>query len=374
MSYLKLSKLALVAVLIGSWTAGPAGIAGTGAAASAHTVVANGLVQAGHQGAPRSGIPQASLPCGELQNVQGPSTWWNESQSPTQWEQLSGYYTVSQTNGGTFYAPCSSQILVTCTPSPICPGNIGSEHSQIEALKANPGCKRCYAIAQPGYVDVGIYRVTPKGKLTRVATLSTGSYVPMGLAETNDGMLYVSAVPPSPSGSPLILAYARGATVPSATYTDPAAGENAIAIAVDSKDNVFLAFPAVQGSDTNVQIDELPKGASEPVPFAWFWGGEPGGITVTEKDNVIVSCWGPSGGEILTFTAQGNLRFLSGVAGFPGSLSLGKSDKTLTVVDPANDVISTYAYPQGTPITSLPFTDQYGDALIPTSVAPARES
>jgi hypothetical protein len=373
MSYLKLSKLALVAVLIASWTAGPAGLAGTGAAASAHAIVAH--AQAGHRGAPRSGIPQAALPCGELQNVQGPATWWNESQSPTQWEELTGYYTVSQTNGGTFYAPCSSQILVTCTPSPTCPGYLGNEHSQIEATKAYNRCKHCYAIAQSAQAEVGIFSMKPKGKPTQVATLNTGGYLPMGLAVTKDGTLFVSTIPAGPSGSPVILAYARGATVPTATYTDPAAGQNAIAIAVDGKDNVFLSFPTVEGSQTGLQIDELHKGSSNPIQFALSFSGQPGGITVTEKGNVIVACTAAPVGEILTLSPQGSLLDAFGVAGSPGSISLGKADKTLTVVDSTNDVISTYAYPAGgTPLVSLPFTDQYGDKFIPTSVAPALNS
>jgi hypothetical protein len=214
----------------------------------------------------------------------------------------------------------------------------------------------------------------PKGKPTRVATLSTGSYVPMGLAETNDGVLYVSAIPPSPSGSPIILAYARGATEPSAAYTDPAAGQNAIAIAVDRNDNVYLSFPTFEGSQTGLQIDELHKGSSNPIQFALSFNAQPGGITVTEKGNVIVACTAASGGEILILSPQGSLLDAFGVAGFPGSVSLGNADKTLTVVDSTNDMISTYAYPAGTPLVSLPFTDQYGDKFIPTSAAPALKS
>jgi hypothetical protein len=289
MSYLNLSKLALVAVLIGSWTAGPAGLAGTGAAASAHAIAAHAQPPA-LRGAPHSGIPQQELPCSGLPNVQGPATWWNESQSPTQWEEFTGYYTVSQTNQGTFYEPCGIQASITCPPSPACPGNIGNDHSQIEPMKTYTGCTRCYVVAEFAGASLAIYNLKPKGKPILKATLSSEGYLPVGLAVAEDDTIFASAISANPSGGSLVLAYAKGATNPTATFADPAVGENAAAIAVDSKDDLFLSFPVIAGSQTNLQIDEFPKGSGKPHPFASVVCAQPGGMTVTEKGNVIVAC------------------------------------------------------------------------------------
>jgi hypothetical protein len=242
-------------------------------------------------------------------------------------------------------------------------------------MKTYTGCTRCYVVAEFAGASLAIYNLKPKGKPILKATLSSEGYLPVGLAVAEDDTIFASAISANPSGGSLVLAYAKGATSPTATFADPAVGENAAAIAVDSKDDLFLSFPVIAGSQTNLQIDEFPKGSGKPHPFASVVCAQPGGMTVTEKGNVIVACAAASGGEILTFSPQGKLAGVFPVVGYPGSVSLGKADKTLTVVDSTNDVISTYAYPAGgTPLVSLPFTDQYGDKFIPTSVAPALKS
>jgi hypothetical protein len=376
MKNLNLGKLALAAALIASWTAGPAGLAGTGAAASAHVIVAHVQPQAVPRGSPRSGIPQEELPCSGLSNVYGPATWWNESQSPTQWEELSGYYTISQTNQGTFYQPCGYEIIATCFPSLTCPGPLSNMHSQIDAMLAYQACTKCYAVAQSAIADIGVFIEKPKGKPIEVATLSTEGYLPIGLAVAKGNTILASVISPNPSGGQsLVLSYADGATTPTSTFADPAVGQNAAAIAVDSKSDIFLAFPVTNGSQTNLQIDEFPKDSPKPRPFASFGCEASGGIAVTKKGELVVACTSATASEILSFSPQGKLAGSFLVNGFPGSISLGKGDKTLTVVDSTDDIISTYAYPAGgTPTSSLPFTDQYGDTFIPTSVAPALNS
>lgn len=390
MNNLRLVSYTLVVIMSAAVLAG----CSTGGSSSVPTMsqtAASPRMQVVHSATARKNstvAPDAALPCfgGGQFPVYGPATWWNESYSPTEWTEFTGYYTEANTNQGIIWYPCpGASSNPPCTPSPTCPGNTYNYHVQVDysfVLKSGgSSCSPpCFLVAEASANQIALLSFAKK-KPVQVGTFSgeygSISYAPIGVAVANDGTIYASAVTVVGSGfgDSGVLVYAPGSSSPTSILSDKGLGQAAASIAIDKIGDVFLSYTTTTtGSQISAQIDEFTKGQTKSVPFATIDNAYDGGLAVTRKGEVVastVSLDSSGGGQIVVLSAKGKVMSSFAVSGLPTTISLNKTNTQLWIDDAANDAISEYAFPKGgKPIVSGPLETTKGVPLIPSDFVP----
>jgi sugar lactone lactonase YvrE len=154
--------------------------------------------------------------------------------------------------------------------------------------------------------------------------------------------------------------------------SDSGLGQAVGAIAVDRKDDVFVAY-TTGSSQISAQIDEFPDGHTTSVPFATISNADDGALAVTNKGDVVASSisLGSGGGQISVFSPKGTAVSSFAAAGLPDAISLDNSNKHLWIDDATNDAITEYAFPAGgAPLFSAPLETSEGTLLTPADFLP----
>jgi hypothetical protein len=240
-------------------------------------------------------------------------------------------------------------------------------------------CTLCFVVAEAASNTIAVVSASKKYDVTQVGTLSTtlGSvtYAPVGVVVAKDGTIYASVVSVVGSGfgSSCILVYPPGSTKPTSMLWDSGLGQAVGAIAVDRKDDVFVAYTSTGSSQTSAQIDEFHNGHTTSVPFATISNAYDGALAVTNKGDVVASSisLGSGGGQIAVFSPKGTVVSSFATAGLPGAISLDNSNKHLWVDDATNNAITEYEFPAGgAPLFSAPLETSGGAPLIPADFLP----
>jgi hypothetical protein len=327
--------------------------------------------------------PDQEDPCSGVRgNVQGPNTFWTESLGPPiTWTETTGYYVEEYTDQGIIWSPCPGSTSTTCSPSPTCPGSTYGFHVQVSEAIApeNFKCNPCFLVAEAASNNIGVIAASKKHVVTQVGTLSTtlGSvtYSPVGLAVAKNGTIYASVVSVIGSGfgSSCILVYPPGSTKPTSMLWDSGLGQAVGAIAVDRKDDVFVAYTSTEGSQTSAQIDEFLNGRTKSVPFATIGNAYDGALAVTNEGDVVASSIsvGSGGGQIAVLSPKGTIVSSFATTGLPEAISLDNSNKHVWVDDATNNAITEYAFPAGgAPLFSAPLETSGGTPLTPADFLP----
>lgn len=219
---------------------------------------------------------------------------------------------------------------------------------QSQARRAHGPSKKEQFVAVPASSQnaVDIVKSTAK-KSSVVDTISTAPYTPTSVAVSRDGHLYAAVVPPSGSQSSGIIVYPQGSTTPSETLSDPNLGQSPAQIALDRRDDLFIAYTITSGSSVSARIDEFPYGSTKATPFATIAGATAASLATTRRDDVLISTMRGSSGEVDILDIKGRMAGKIATTANPGFISLNAKNDALTVVDPIDNLVSTYAYPSG---------------------------
>jgi hypothetical protein len=267
-------------------------------------------------------------------------TGWQYEPGYMQWWEYDGAWTYSGAPG---------------TPLVPCPGDIVLGKSN-----TNPYCCWWYQVAVAQWSEkadyyatagiantVNIEKITTK-TITNVESLDISPYTATSAAVSKTGTLYVGVVPPSGgTQTSCIVYYPPASTTPSGMLSDRELGTQAPAVAVSSADEVFISYSVTSGSSSYVQIDEVPKGKTSAVPFTKVPGTASGSLAVTKSNDLLVGTIVGSSGEIAIVNPKGQITGKLSTTADPAYLSLAASNKTFTISDPTDNLISTYAYPSG---------------------------
>ena len=206
-------------------------------------------------------------------------------------------------------------------------------------------------------VDVAGTLWVPQGTVNLVTTYAKGTCraaaltlnepngQPADIAFSAAGTVYVSDIFGPGNAPGLISVYAKGASAPSSTLTDPSI-EEADGVAVDKAGDVFLStYHASSGTSTVV---EFKKGKMPGRTLALSGFSQGIGLEFDAAQNLIavdysaglVESFAPpyAGAPFATFPTKGSSLF--------GKLD--RANKNLYVSDSTNGAIDVYAYPTGT--------------------------
>jgi hypothetical protein len=202
-----------------------------------------------------------------------------------------------------------------------------------------------------------------KGSFTQVGTLTGLSGNPIGIATDSKGDVWATNSP-----SATISEFAKGATTPSASYTDSNL-TSASYLAIDKQDNLYVEGQAASG----IEIDELPAGGttftaiSQPGQLGAAAGGE--AVQQHGKDTYV---WvndqgaGSGTGTISRYLLKGAALTSTGSFGYSGingAITVDPSGKDTEHVYAANNVpsgseyntsIVEYALSSGSVVSSSP--------------------
>jgi hypothetical protein len=163
-----------------------------------------------------------------------------------------------------------------------------------------------------------------KGKLTQVSTLSGLSGSPLGMAADAHDNLWVTNSPTT-----TISEFAKGATKPTASYTDPNLGSISY-LAIDKNDNVY-----VEGSSGSaMEIDELTaSGTFTVIAKPGQVGSTPGGLAIAQHGKstylwVNDQGYGSGAGRISRYLLKGSSLKATGnfaYAGIDGAIAADPS-------------------------------------------------
>jgi hypothetical protein len=199
----------------------------------------------------------------------------------------------------------------------------------------------------PESSSVAIVKTTAKA--TKVLeSIDTWPYIPVDVAVSANGTMYVSVIPPSGgSETACIVVYPRGSTTSSGMLSDERMAQSEGAIGVDKQGDVYVAYTLSGSGETSTQIDKVPSGSTKAVAFASIADASAGSLAVTKSGEILVSTIGASSGEVAILSPKGQIIGKIATTANPTSIALNGTDKTLTVSDSTADLVSTYAYPGG---------------------------
>jgi|HubBroStandDraft_1064217.scaffolds.fasta_scaffold94517_1 hypothetical protein len=270
--------------------------------------------------------------------------WQYEGGTINEWYEFSGNWA----DIGGRLVPCSSTPIAKDPINPFWNAFWGEVVLTSYWFQVQQCFQYCFASTSPYSNVVTVYTYRRHHEV-QVGSVNTAPYLPIGLAVSSKGTLYVSVIPPQGGKqSSGILVYPKGQTSPSGMLTDSHAGQNAETIAVDKSGNLYAAYTSTESSRQVAHIDKFPGGKSNAVSFAVLDGVEAGAIAATAGGDVVASTIASSSGEIQIFSAKGQTIGKFATTSDPTSISINKKNNALTVSDAANNLVSNYAYPSGT--------------------------
>ncbi|HEY6485766.1 MAG TPA: hypothetical protein VIX83_05255, partial [Candidatus Cybelea sp.] len=269
--------------------------------------------------------------------------------------------------------PCGDDVIAKPNPIGALAYIWGGTDVAIKTLQGNP-CRACLAEANNGASTIAVVRAALNSAKT-LSTLTTCKACTItGLAVGADESIYAAVLPASPSANSAVYIYAPGATSPTTVLQGPS-GLTGVGTAVDAEKNVYWTANAPSQSG---EVWKFPYESSGTY-------GSPALLTTTsEVGGVLIAATGkgkhaleklvfsePSAGNIaITDLSASGSTTLINVGGMPEALTLNTSEKMLYAVDPKNDIISTYAFPEGTLVSSVRLEVKGQKIVIPTAVQP----
>lgn len=269
--------------------------------------------------------------------------WQYEGGTINEWYEYSGDWA----DIGGRLVPCSSTPIAKDPINPFWNAFWGEVILTSYWFEVKQCFQYCFASTSPysNVVTVYTYR---RHREVQVASINTAPYLPIGLAISPKGTLYVSVVAPQGSQqSSGILVYPKGQTKSSGMLVDPQAGQNAETIAVDKSGNLFAAYTVNDSGKQAAHIDKFAGGKAKAVSFAVLGGVTAGALAATAGDDVVASTMTASGGQILTLSPKGQTIGEFATTSDPTSISINKKNDALIVSDAAGNLVSTYTYPSG---------------------------
>jgi sugar lactone lactonase YvrE len=199
-------------------------------------------------------------------------------------------------------------------------------------------------IANTGANDVLAYS---PGTPVPPVKLSDPKEYPVDVAVHYDGTVYVANIVSTNYGPGNVVVYAKGATSPTQTLTDPNFSR-LIGVTVDPNKNVFVTY--VDKSDIG-RVDEFAAGSTSPVQLP-ITTGLPGGIVFDSAGNLVTN--DQLGRETLVY-APGSWTLTNqfGKTSDPLFLGFAHDERNLYVADGSDGVVYQYAYPSGMRVNTI---------------------
>lgn len=206
--------------------------------------------------------------------------------------------------------------------------------------------KNLYA-TQISSSTVGIVQITKKS-VSQVETINVSPYAATGLAVSPTGNMYVGVMSQgSPTNPPsCIVIYPPKSSYPEGMLQDANMGPGPVAVAADRRSDVFGAYTLSSSGVTRAQIDEFPKGSIYAKPYATIPGVTAEAITTAKNGEVLVTATAGSSG-VLFVLKSGRMAGKFATTSDPAYISLNSTNGAVTVSDPVNNIVSTYAFPSG---------------------------
>ncbi len=328
-------------------------------------------LQLGSQTSPQHILERQIAPCKSTTPGVYYGTFWLYN-SPF-WYEETGLWYNRLTNAGWQRFPCNVTVEQQCNP--VSWVNCPPRHWWWQELVAynTAECKACVLVTKPTGNQIGVVQYTT-GSVKEIADLALPQNVyATSVAAAKNGAVYAQGVDDDDGGSPIYY-FSPGSTTPSGELNaSNMAGGQPGALAVDSKQNVYLSFNTANGSTSSLVIDEFLKGTQKVNTYATIGGATGTTTAVSRKDELLVGTvnGGSGSGGLIYVLAKGQIVETIPTAMNPDSISLDTSNKHLFVVDSENDVLATYAFPSGKSLSSGPLTEgSSGGPVVPTSMIP----